>query len=171
MIRPLCLVSIFFIGIGIVIDAQGQQTNNTRMGPELRRQALVLDISARVLEDEHDVVWDQSLQRIAIPGSPVSIRLVGSNLVVAVQFTPFIRRNQGNVLVAHGQIWINDPVRGICYYTSIQSIPMEFNEPIYFFPLGTSEQLNSSIEIMLTVKPYSEIADTEETADNSENVN
>jgi hypothetical protein len=64
-------------------------------------------------------------------------------------------------MVAQGQIWINDSERGISYYTSIQTIPMEINEPIYFFPLGASPQLKSSIEIMLTVNPYKEPALTE----------
>jgi hypothetical protein len=159
MSRALYLVSVFFIvGINISIGAQERQTANTGMAPELRMRALVLDINARVLEEEQGVVWEQSLQRMAIPGSPVSIRMVGSNIILAVQFTPIIRR-RGNILVAHGQIWINDPVRGMCYYTSIQTIPMEFNEQIFFFPLGTSEGL-TSIEIIITVKPYREAEET-----------
>lgn len=125
------------------------------MMPGLRRRALVLDIDARVLEEEKVVIWNETHRKLATQGSPVGIKLVGSNVVIAVQFTPFIRRG-GNVLVAQGQIWINDPVKGICYYTSIQTIPMEFNEPISFFPLGSSQQLGSSIEIILIVNPYTE---------------
>jgi hypothetical protein len=122
------------------------------MTPELRRQALVMEIETRVLPDEQSDMWTHSDVRIAIPGSPVVVRLVGSNIVIALQFTPMIRR-QGNVLVAQGQIWIENPGRGISYYTSIQTIPMDFNEPIHFFPLGTSD---ASIEIILTVNPYSQ---------------
>jgi hypothetical protein len=159
MNRSLCFFSVLFLfTTGVWIEAQPHPTN-TGMMPGFRRQALTLDINARVLEDE-EIIWDESHQKVAIPGSPVGIRLVGSNIVVAVQFTPFIRHH-GNVMVAQGQIWINDSERGISYYTSIQTIPMEFNEPIYFFPLGTSPQLNSSIEIMLTVNPFKETAPTE----------
>jgi hypothetical protein len=148
---------LFLLTTNICIEAQPQPAS-TGMTPGLRRQALVLDINARALENE-EVIWDESTQKITIPGTPVGIRLVGSNIIVAVQFTPFVRRT-GSVMVAQGQIWVNDPQTGISYYTSIQTIPMEFNEPIYFFPLGAS-QLNSSIEIKLTVNPYKEIAITE----------
>ena len=156
MNRPLSLLSVLFLFTTTVcIEAQPQTASN-RMTPDLRRQALVLDIDARVIEDEK-VIWDESNQKITIPGTPVSLRLVGSNVIVVMQFTPFIRRS-GSVMVAQGQIWITDPEKGVSYYTSIQTIPMEFNEPIYFFPLGTSSQLNSSLEIRLAVKPYKEIA-------------
>ncbi|MDR2541872.1 MAG: hypothetical protein LBC80_00255 [Treponema sp.] len=120
-----------------------------------RRRAVVLDINARVLDGEDIVSWSESDQKTTIPGTPVSIQLVGANVVVVVQFTPFIRRD-GNVLVAQGQVWINDPDNGVGYFTSIQTIPMEFDEPIHFFPLGQSSELDalSSIEIILTVNPY-----------------
>jgi hypothetical protein len=159
MNRRISILSVLFLFTTTVcIEAQPQPAS-TRMTPGLRRQALVLDIEARVLENE-EVIWDESNQKITIPGTPVSLRLVGSNVIVVMQFTPFIRRS-GSVLVAQGQIWITDPEKGVSYYTSIQTIPMEFNEPIYFFPLGTSSQLNTSLEIKLTVNPYKEIAITE----------
>jgi len=147
------LSALFIFTTSVCIEAQSQPVGSAMM-PEFRRQALVLDINARALENK-EVIWNDSHQKITIPGTPVGIRLVGSNIIVAVQFTPFIRRS-GSVLVAQGQIWIKDSEKGVSYYTSIQTIPMEFNEPIYFFPLGTSPQLNSSIEIKLTVNPYKE---------------
>jgi hypothetical protein len=148
MNRSLYLFGVFFIfAANIQVSAQDQP---------VRRRELVLNITARVLDDEQEVIWNEIKQQRAIPGNPVSIQLVGSNIVVSVQFTPFIRRSGGNVLVAQGQIWISDPEKGVSYYTSIQTIPMEFNEPIYFFPLGAAQQLSSTIEIMITVNPYSE---------------
>jgi hypothetical protein len=166
MNRSICLVSVLFvIAASIQIDAQEQQASNSGTLPGIRRRSLVLDISARVLNQEQEVIWTETHEKITISGSPVGIQLVGSNIVVSVQFTPFIRRRNDNVLVAQGQIWINDPERGVRYYTSIQTIPMEFGEPVYFFPLGESQQLNSSIEIILTVNPYRETSpETEEAA-------
>jgi len=164
MNKSLRFAVVFFTIAASPLTAQEHQAaGHDRMIPELRRSALVLDINARVLSahaepqsaGSENIIWNENHQKLAIPGSPVSIQLVGSNVVVAVQFTPFIRR-RGNVLVAQGQIWISDPNNGVGYYTSIQTIPMEFNEPIHFFPLGTSEHLNSTIEIILTVTPYRE---------------
>jgi hypothetical protein len=149
MIRFICITSILFAFIANPISAQ-ERPVGTRMAPELRRQALIMGITTKVLADDQEVAWTQVDERIAIPGNPVVIRLVGSNIVIASQFTPVIRR-QGNVLVAQWQIWIENPGRGVSYYTSIQTIPMDFNEPIHFFPLGTSDP---SIEIILTINPY-----------------
>ena len=155
MIRSLCLTGILFISIvSISLEAQEQRPNRIGLDQGLRRRALVININAKVMDGEQVVFEYEPQQRIAIPGNPVGIRLVGSNVVVAVQFTPYIRR-QGNILVAQGQIWIESPGQGVSYYTSIQTIPMNFDEPLYFFPLGTS---NSSIEIILTVNPYDEAA-------------
>jgi len=162
MNRHISFLSVLFLfTTTICVKAQAQpQPASTGMTPGFRRQALVLDINARVLEKE-EVISDESNQKITIPGTPVGIRFVGSNIIVVMQFTPFVRRS-GNVLVAQGQIWITEPEeRGVNYYTFIQSIPIEFNEPIYFFPLGKSSQSTSSLEIKLTVKPYRETAITE----------
>jgi len=158
------LCVLFLFSATVYVEAQPQpqphpRPSNAAMSPEFRKQTLILDIEAKALENE-EVIWEQSNQRITIPGTPVGIRLVGSNIIVAVQFTPFIRRSE-SVMVAQGQIWISDPEKGVCYYTSIQTFPMEFDEPIYFFPLGAPPQSNSSIEIKLTVKPYKETAITE----------
>ena len=157
------LFSAFFIFVTSVYAPVSLGAQNSHTGHDGRisshgnqRRALVLDIDTRVLEDEQVVVWNETHRRLAIPGSPVGVKLVGSNVVVIVQFTPFIRRQNQNVLIAHGQIWIDDPEKGISYYTSIQTIPMAFGEPIFFFPLGQAQQLGSLIEIMITVNLYSE---------------
>jgi hypothetical protein len=174
LIRNIYLFAVFSILAAVIpLGAQERNSAGGGMSPGLRRRALVLNIDARVLDtsisnEEQNIVWNETHRREAIPGSPVGIQLVGSNVVVSVQFTPFVRRRGPSVLVAQGQIWIDDPDRGICYYTSIQTIPMEFGEPIYFFPLGSAQELDSSIEIILTVNPYSETDVFEEAAVNTE---
>jgi hypothetical protein len=151
MTRSLYLFSAFFIiCANLNVYAQDFKGELGEMGGGLRKRAVVMDIDARVLGEEKAVVWNETHHKTAIPGSPVGIKLVGSNVVVLVQFTPFIRKD-GSVLVAQGQIWYNEPGKGISYYTSIQTIPLEFGEPIYFFPLGKSNQADYSIEIIIKV--------------------
>ncbi|MDR1837278.1 MAG: hypothetical protein LBQ89_06425 [Treponema sp.] len=135
----------------ISVNAQNHQSGNTGM---IGRRALVLDITTRVV-DKEQVAWSESSRKVAIPGNPVGVQLVGSNIVVVVQFTPYIR-SEGNVLVAQGQIWIAGSDNTVSYYTSIQTIPMELGEQIFFFPLGSSQHLDPSIEIILTVNQYQE---------------
>jgi len=125
--------------------------------PAPRRRIVILDIKARVIEGQNTISWSTSVQKQTIAGTPVDIRLEGANVLVAVQFTPFLRR-AGHVLVTQGQVWITDHNNGINYFNSIQTTPMEFDEPIHFFPLGQRQEVNgsSSIEIIVTVKPYRE---------------
>ena len=181
MSRPLFLLNVIFIFIlaipGYAEDVQSNRDETSRTNRA--RRTLILDIDTRVLDlaisdsgirdEEQVVVWNESHRRSAIPGSPVGIKMAGSNIVVALQFTPVIRRNS-NVLIAQGQIWVDDPGKGISYYSSIQTIPMEFGEPIFFFPLGQAGQLDSIIEIMLVVNIHTEdLINSAETAANTGN--
>jgi hypothetical protein len=92
-----------------------------------------------------------------MPGRPVGLKLVGTDIVVAVQFTPFLRANGQHTLVALGQIWLNIPGEGISFQTTMQTIPMEFGELVYFFPLGSvRSQDEAYIEIQLLLEPLIE---------------
>jgi hypothetical protein len=170
--RSLCLFSVFIL-VAAAICAQDRPEGQGEMMPGLRRQAVILDIDAQVLaqqEQNQVVVWNETTHKVVMPGSPVGLRLVGSNVVVVMQFTPFIPRRGQNMLVAQGQVWLEVPNEGIRYYTSIQTIPLEFDQPIYYFPLGESNG-DSSIKITLTVKPNDETAHREGTTVNSGNGN
>ncbi|MDR2068614.1 MAG: hypothetical protein LBP71_01965 [Spirochaetaceae bacterium] len=153
-LKPLVLWgSIFFISANTL--AFSQDTVLEDMLPGLRERAVVLDIVARVVEENQQEVWNATNSKVTIPGRPVGLRLVGENIVVAVQFTPYFRNDGNNVLVAQGQIWINVPNEGIRYKTTMQTIPMKFGEQIYFFPLGSRNSHNEAhIEIRLALHPY-----------------
>jgi hypothetical protein len=127
--------------------------------PGLRDRAVVLDITARIVEPNHEEVWNSSNSKVTIPGRPVSLKLVGENVVVAVQFTPYLRSGGHNVLLAQGQIWVDIPNVGIRYQSTMQTIPLEYGESIYFFPLGTVKSGDTAhIEIQLALYPYAEEA-------------
>jgi hypothetical protein len=161
---------LFLITVNLTVNAQTDNVTkrpaapNTRpdtpstrpeMPPGFRRQALLLNIESRVIVSGQ-VIWSELNSKVTIPGTPVGVQLVGSNVVVSAQFTPFIHPD-GDVLVAQGQIWIADHNGVVTYYTSIQTIPMEFDEQIIFFPLGSSENLSPSIEIVIIVNNYENI--------------
>ena len=124
--------------------------------PGLRERAVVLQMISRIIEQNEEVVWNFEISSVTIPGRPVGLKLVGSNLVAVVQFTPFLRPNGRHVLVTLGQIWINVPNEGMSYHTTMQTIPLEFSEQVYFFPLGSIKDPDApSIEIQLVLEPYS----------------
>jgi len=167
MIRPAALIAfLFLIANSFVIQAQEEQASNASSGespmqgllPRFRGRAVVMDIDARILESG-EITWNETHQKTTIPGRPVEIKLIGGNLVVVARFT-FIRNHGGGqkLLVAQGQIWMADPSQGIRYQASVQTIPLEFNETVCYFPLGPfkPEEGGSSIEVMLTLRPYEE---------------
>ena len=123
----------------------------------LRDKAVVLEVTARVVEQDEQEGWNTVSSKVTIPGRPVSIKLVGTNVVVAAQFTPYRREDGKNILVAQGQVWISSKEEGMLYYTNMQTIPIEFGERVFFFPLGQKkDDRGSRIEVLLVLRPYTE---------------
>jgi hypothetical protein len=134
-----------------------QELSLEELVPALKEQAVKMAIVARVVEQNQEEVWNSVNSRVTIPGRPVGMKLVGNNIVVAVQFTPYRQRNGRNILVAQGQIWIDVPNQGIHYQTTMETIPLEYGEQIYFFPLGSGKNPDEPrIEIQIEINPYTD---------------
>ncbi|MDR1972486.1 MAG: hypothetical protein LBQ46_11265 [Treponema sp.] len=134
-----------------------QETSLEELLPELKERAVVLDIISRVVEENQQVVWNSVNSKVTIPGRPVGIKMVGANVVMALQFTPFFRPGGNSFLVAQGQIWVDVPGEGMHYQTTLQTIPIEFGEPIFFFPLGSpNSPQETRIELQLEIRPYTQ---------------
>ncbi|MDR0399751.1 MAG: hypothetical protein LBH51_02255 [Treponema sp.] len=152
--RKLLKGILFFTVLGAGI---GQETSLEELLPGLKERAVVVDIISRVVEENQQVVWNSVDSRVTIPGRPVGIKMVGANVVMALQFTPFLRPGGNSVLVVQGQIWVDIPDEGIRYQTTLQTIPIDFGEPIFFFPLGSpNSPQDSRIELQLEIRPYIE---------------
>jgi hypothetical protein len=149
----LALLGVLFLAARTAVPAQEPSLED--LLPGLKERAIIMDIVARIVEQNQQVVWDSENSKVTIPGRPVGLKLVGANIVVAVQFTPYFRAKGHNILVAQGQIWIDVPNKGMSYHTTMQTIPMEFGEHIYFFPLGSKDSADDArIEIQLVLHPY-----------------
>ena len=156
----LCILALAFYA-----DLYAQELRLDEL-PALRERAMVIQITTTV-EGNSQEVWNAFNSKVTIPGRPVGIKLVGDNLVIAVQFTPYIRQGK-YALVAQSQIWINIPERGMSYKTDTHSIPIDLGEPILYLPLGsdiTSD--NPHIELLLTMYRYGEEPVTEEEKESS----
>jgi hypothetical protein len=145
---------LFFVALGAGV---GQENSQEELPPELRERAVVLDITSRIVEKNQQVVFNAVTSRATIPGRPIGIKIVGANVVMALQFTPFFRRGGNSVLVVQGQIWVDIPEEGMHYQTTLQTMPIEFGEPLFFFPLGSpSSPQDTRIELQLEIRPYTE---------------
>jgi hypothetical protein len=126
--------------------------------PGLEESAVILSFTARVIESNQEVTWNTSNSKVTISGKPVSIKLTGKNIVVIARFTPYINAEGVKFLTAQGQVWTDTPHEGVHYYTSIETIPLDFDEQIFFFPLGSQDSPSGTrIEIQLMLKPYDEV--------------
>ena len=149
---------VFLKGFLLLATSIGAQETLLEELPELRERAVIVHIVSRIVEQNQQVVWSSENSRVTLPGRPVGLNLVGTNVAVAVQFTPVLRTRGQHMLVAQGQIWANVPGEGMRYHTTIQTIPLEFNEQIFFFPLGSMQSIGDDalIEIQLIIEPYSD---------------
>jgi len=152
----LCLTGLLLWGVGL--HAQELLLDEL---PALKDKAIVLRINTKV-EENSKAVWNASSSKITIPGRPVSIKLVGENLIIEIRFTPYLQGGK-YTLVAQSQIWINIPDKGMSYKTTTHQIPMALGEQILFLPLGTASASDTSrIELFLTLYRYGEEPPAEE---------
>ena len=155
--KQICVRKAILIG-GILLLAGKASLSAQSLGehPALRERTVVMHIVSRIIEQNSVISWDSENTHETISGRPVGLKLAGSNLVVAIQFTPFLRSSGRHTLVAQCQVWVNIPDEGISYYTTMQTIPMEFDEQVLFYPLGSMRAENEPhIEIQLVMEPYS----------------
>jgi hypothetical protein len=75
--------------------------------------------------------------------------------VVLVQFTLYREKGGKKMLVAQGQILVDVPNQGMSYHTTIETIPLEYGEQVYFFPLGRANSPEEPhLEIQVGLYPY-----------------
>jgi len=131
--------------------------------PALRDKAIVLHITTKIQENNQELGTAFN-SKVTIPGRPVGIKLMGGNCIIEIRF--ILNPQQGKfMLSAQSQIWIGIPDKGMSYKTTSHSIPINFGEPILFFPLGsTPDPGNPHIELLLTMYRYGEAPDPAEPA-------
>lgn len=96
--------------------------------------------------------WEAESSKYTVPGTPAPFKLVGSNVAIIVQITPFDRDDgKGVTLIAQGQVWVRPPQGGLSYHTTIESLSVDYGETVLFFPLGLDANGKSSIRLEISV--------------------
>lgn len=150
---PLWLCAALFLG-GARFSAQAQALD---VPEALKGKALTVSINAYVLQGGSTVAWQQQGLRYTVPGTPVAFRLVGSNVVIAIQVTPYENEKGGAILVTQGQVWVKGEGGEISYRTTLESVLVRYGEKVLFFPLGRSPDGRAPIFIELSVDHYNEL--------------
>lgn len=153
--RPLSIGAALFAIAAAAVSAQEKPDEILNA---LKDRAVVIEVTARIRQgqgENESAAWNSESSKVTLPGRPVTIKLVGSNVVIAAQFTPYKKEDGRNILVAQGQVWVSTKDQGILYYTTMQTIPLEYGERVYFFPLGQKQNDSGArIEVQIILRPY-----------------
>lgn len=135
--------------------AQGGQAPASPTIPEgLRDKAVTIGIKALVLGPASTVAWQANSVRDTIPGTPVGVKLVGGNVAILVQITPYDNGKGGLVLVTQSQVWVKRNSGEFSYFTSLDSVAVQYDETVYLFPLGRLPTGASPMRIEIEVRHF-----------------
>ena len=162
MKRPVFIGLILLVLTGVAGFAQESSDSDARPDMEqIFREALAVRIQARLFHDVQNVMWQSEVEKLTIPGRPVTVNMKNEQARLSVHFTPYRRDTGDLILVAHSEIWLveeGDKSGNLRYFTSMKSIPLDYGEIINFYPLGKLENLENKeqthIEMSLSITPY-----------------
>ena len=117
----------------------------------LRDKALTVTVHTQVPESPEAPAWEAKEVKSTLPGSAVSVKLVGDSLVVLIHVTPY-QGPDGLMLVTQAQVWIKDK-ESIHYHTALNTIKVAFGEPVAFYPLGEGKG-KSPLRVVIVIQPY-----------------
>jgi len=94
----------------------------------------MLRITPQVVDQEHQIAWEQPLAQTTRPGTPVVVNINAQGLDIRVTVTTFIR-GEDFLLVVQGEVkQLREATTRRS--TSLQSLLVPPGETIVFFPLG-----------------------------------
>lgn len=136
-----------------VSTASAQQTPPI---PEaLQDKALTVTVHTQVPESPSAPAWEAKEAKSTLPGSAVSVKLVGESLVVLIHVTPY-QGPEGLMLLTQAQVWIKDK-DSIHYHTALNTLKIAFGEPVAFYPLGEGKG-KAPLRVVIVVQPYVQAA-------------
>lgn len=125
----------------------------------LKDKALIVRVAAIVPSALAEPSWHAESAKYTVPGTPVPFKLVGSNVAIIVQITPFEQEDgKGVTLIAQGQVWVRPPEGGLSYHTTVDTLTVEYGETVFFFPLGLGPERKAPMKLEITVTRASDMA-------------
>ena len=99
-----------------------------------------------------ELAWQAENVKYTVPGTPVPFKLVGSNVAIVVQITPYLSDDGKSLtLIAQGQVWIKPPSGGLSYHTNIDTLSVDFGETVLFYPLGVEPEGRTPLRLEIAV--------------------
>lgn len=136
--------------------AQGLESGSLSSIPSaLLGDALSVSILASLGKPAEAPSWEARDVKYTIPGTPVSIKMVGAEAVIVITLTPYKNASGGLLLVAQGQVWYKDGDAGISYRTTVDTLVVAFGERVLFYPFGAHPDVGTPLRVELIMNKYS----------------
>ncbi|PKL23646.1 MAG: hypothetical protein CVV47_14165 [Spirochaetae bacterium HGW-Spirochaetae-3] len=123
--------------------------------PALIGEALTVTINASVGSSSETPDWEATDIKYTIPGTSVSVKMVGSEVAIVITVTPYKKKEGGLLLVAQGQVWYKDGESGLRYRTTIDTLSVAFGERVLFYPFGAHAGIGAPLRVELIMDRYS----------------
>lgn len=154
MTKPL-KASVFCLIMALLVHAGARAEEGLDIPEGLKDKALTVSIKAFVVQGGASPVWQSESTRFTMPGTPVSVKLVGANVIILVQVTPYEGSVKGAlVLVTQGQVWVKRPSGELSYRTSVDTVSVHYGEKVIFFPLGRKDSGETPMRLEIFVDRY-----------------
>ncbi|MBP7096617.1 MAG: hypothetical protein KBC36_11060 [Spirochaetia bacterium] len=162
-IRPARAMALLAATLALSAAAASAQNAITDIPEAFRDKALAVRVHTTVLRADAEP-WEDRSVKFTIPGTPIGIRLVSSDLIVYIQLTPYQSETGRLMLVTQGQVWIKDASSSVRYQTTLNTFPVALGEKIWFYPLGIEGKGPAPIAVAITVEAAKDAGSTEDAA-------
>jgi len=153
--RAIAWLAVASLAIAMPLRARAQE-----MPESLRDRALSIQIQAVIISPGADQKgapsveqssWHEEGSGLTVPGTPVGIKLVASNMVIFVQVTPFDQEEGHLTLVVQGQVWLHKSSGALAFRTTVNKVEVEYGETVFFYPLGAAAEGKPSLRVAISV--------------------
>ncbi len=117
-------------------------------------ETLAVMVLASVPRPQPETPWESRDLKYTIPGTAVSVKMIGSDVAVLITVTPYRTPDGRLLLVTQGQVWHKDNDQAIQYKTTLDTINLAFGERVFFYPFGVNADGTNPLRIELMVIPY-----------------
>ena len=163
------LALVFAAGFTLALNAQslGDQPFDTQTDPQktesgsiesiplsIRGEALAVSVKAMANYPDSQEPWQASDRKYTVPGTPVSVKMMGSDVAVMVSMTPYRTKEGTLFMIAQGQVWFRDADGTVRYRSTVDTVGVNFGEKLLFYPFGVYPDGRAPLRIELVVDPY-----------------
>jgi len=117
-------------------------------------EALTVSIVASVGKPSEAPTWEARDVKYTIPGTPVSVKMIGRDTVIVITITPYKNKDGGLLLIAQGQVWYKDGEAGVRYRTTVDTLTIGFGERVLFYPFGNKPETGAPLRVELVMNAY-----------------